>query len=92
MITGNEFRIYEKVKRELLAEDAKIFVKDFLAEKRDCNPWDIEDDEISGYNFDYLADEYLDKESGDLAPNDIWNSVIEDFFGDNEVSDEEEDY
>ena len=89
MFTENEYRIYAKVRDELLLEDSKIYVKEYLANKRDCMPWDIDDDEIENYDYYYLLNEYKDRENGDEAPNYIWSNVIEEYFENNEFFEEE---
>jgi hypothetical protein len=80
--TADEYRIYLKVKHALLYEDAKIFVTDYLAEKMECNPWDIEDEQLSKYDYDYLVNEFEEKEDCNMAFNDTWNEIIENYIED----------
>ena len=80
--TADEYRIYLKVKRALLYEDAKIFVTDYLAEEMGCNPWDIEDEQLNKYNYDYLVNEFEEKEDCNVAFNDTWNEIIENYIED----------
>lgn len=81
MISCQDFEIYLKVKNELLKEDCKIYIKDYLAERRGIGPWDIDDNEIKDYDYDYLVEQYKNKEDGNTAPNDIWDNLIEDYLG-----------
>jgi hypothetical protein len=80
--TADEYRIYLKVKHALLYQDAKIFVTDYLAEKMECNPWDIEDEQLSKYDYDYLVNEFEEKEDCNMAFNDTWNEIIENYIED----------
>lgn len=80
--TADEYRIYLKVKHALLYEDAKIFITDYLAEKMECNPWDIEDEQLSKYDYDYLVHEFEEKEDCNMAFNDTWNEIIENYIED----------
>ena len=80
MISCQDFEIYLKVKDELLKEDCKIYIKDYLAERRGINPWDIDDREIKDYDYDYLIEQYKEREDGNIAPNDIWDNIIEDYI------------
>ena len=54
-MTNTEYKIYLKVKRELLKEDAKYFITDYLAEKNDCDPCDITNEMLDKYDYDYLV-------------------------------------
>lgn len=80
--TADEYRIYLKVKRALLYEDAKIFVTDYLAEKMGCDPWDIKDEQLNKYDYDYLVNEFEEKEDCNMAFNDTWNEIVENYIED----------
>ena len=77
-MTNNEYSIYLKVKHELLIEDVRYFIIDYLAEKRDCEPEDITDDELKEYDYEYLISKYEDKEN--YIFNDVWNNIIGDYL------------
>lgn len=80
--TADEYRIYLKVKHALLYEDAKIFITDYLAEKLGCNPWGIGDEQLNKYDYDYLVNEFEEKEDCNVAFNDTWNEIIENYIED----------
>ena len=80
--TADEYRIYLKVKRILLYEDARIFVTDYLAEKMGCNPWDITDEQLNKYDYDYLVNEFEEKEEMTSDFNDAWKSIVENYMED----------
>ena len=80
--TADEYRIYLKVKHALLYEDAKIFVTDYLAEEMGCSPWDIEDEQLNKYDYDYLVNEFEEKEEMTSDFNDAWKSIVENYMED----------
>ena len=89
--TADEYRIYLKVKHALLYEDAKIFVTDYLAEEMECNPWDIEDEQLNKYDYDYLVNEFEEKEEMTSDFNDAWKSIVENYMENFEDDKNEED-
>ena len=74
--TNDEYKTYLKVKHALLLEDARAFVTDYLADKMECEPYDIDDDMLSKYDYDYLVEEYERKEDCNVAFNDTWDEII----------------
>lgn len=80
MIKPEEYDIYCKVKHELLAEDARCFVADYLAERDDRDVFDITDDELNQYDYEYLVNAYENLEKTNVSFNETWQTVIEDYF------------
>jgi len=75
-MTESEYKIYLKVKRELLKEDARYFITDYLAEKNDCDPSDITSEMLDKYDYDYLVNEFEENENCNVAFNDTWDEII----------------
>ena len=75
-MTESEYKIYLKVKRELLKEDARYFITDYLAEKNDCDPSDITSEMLDKYDYDYLLNEFEENENCNVAFNDTWDEII----------------
>ena len=75
-MTDIEYKIYLKVKRELLKEDARYFITDYLAEKNDCDPSDITNAMLDKYDYDYLVNEFEENEDCNVAFNDTWDEII----------------
>lgn len=75
-MTNTEYKIYLKVKRELLKEDARYFITDYLAEKNDCDPSDITSEMLDKYDYDYLVDEFEENEDCNVAFSDTWDEII----------------
>lgn len=75
-MTDFEYKIYLKVKRELLKEDARCFITDYLAEKNDCDPSDITSEMLDKYDYDYLVNEFEENEDCNVAFNDTWDEII----------------
>jgi hypothetical protein len=80
--TDEEYRIYRKVQREFLMEDARNFVADYIANERDCDPEDIDDDELDKYDYEYLVKRYEKLEDCNVAFNDTWQYVVEEYMED----------
>ena len=75
-MTNTEYKIYLKGKRELLREDARYFITDYLAEKNDCDPSDITNEMLDKYDYDYLVNEFEENEDCNVAFNDTWDEII----------------
>ena len=75
-MTESEYKTYLKVKRELLKEDARCFITDYLAEKIDCDPFDITSEILDKYDYDYLVNEFEENENCNVAFNDTWDEII----------------
>ena len=54
--TNDEYKTYLKVKHALLLEDARAFVTDYLADEMGCEPWDIDDEVLEKYDYEYLVE------------------------------------
>lgn len=76
----DEWFIYLNVRRNNLLEDAHNFVRDYLAEQKDCDPDDIPDEELDGVDYDYLIERYEYLEDCNVAFNDTWQFIVEDYF------------
>lgn len=75
-MTESEYKTYLKVKRELLKEDARCFITDYLAEKIECDPSDITSEILDKYDYDYLVNEFEENENCNVALNAIWDEII----------------
>ena len=73
MYTSEEYKTYLKVKHELLLEDARNFVADHL----EC---DEDDEQMDKYDYEYLVSEYERREDCNVAFNDTWWSVVEEYM------------
>ena len=79
-MTDEELKIYRKVQREFLTEDARNFVREHLAYIRECDEDDITDEELDSFDYDYLVDEYQDHEDCNVPFNSTWEYVVENYF------------
>ena len=82
MIDNKKYNIYLEVKHELLLEDAKNFIKDYLAETHCCNSWDIDDDEIEKYDIEYLVQQFEEKEEYSSPFSELWENLVSDYMED----------
>lgn len=80
MIRDSEYRIYQKVKHELLLEEARYFVIDWLSYETERKPIDIKDEELQKYNFEKLVAMYEVESSPDITSNDTWDNVLEKYM------------
>ena len=76
----NREDIYRQVQREYLLEDARNFVADHLAWERDCDPEDIDDDELKKYDLGFLVDMYMKWRDCEVAFNDTWKGIVDTFI------------
>ena len=89
-MTENEMReIYFEVQHEFYLEDARCFVTDYIADKLDCDPDDIEDEMLDKYDYEYLVAQYEKCQDCNVAFNDTWQSVVEMYMEDFEDDFEE---
>ena len=82
MYTNEEYEIYLKVQRAFLLEDARNFVADWIAYEQDRDVDDITDEELDGYDYEYLVDQYEDCQDCNVAFNDTWQSVVSRYMED----------
>ena len=80
--TDEEYRIYRKVQREFLMEDAHNFIADALAYERDVEPEDMDDDELNKFDYEALVREFLDREDCNVAFNDTWQRIAKEAVND----------
>ena len=80
--TNEEFETYLKVQHEFLLEDARNFVADYLADARDVDPDDISDEDLERYDYEYLVRRYEKLEDCNVAFNDTWQYVVEEYMKD----------
>lgn len=78
--TPTEYEIYRKVQHDFYLEDARNFVADWIAYDQDRDSDDITDEELEGYDYEYLVKEYVDREDCNVAYNDTWESVVDDYM------------
>ena len=76
--TNEEYQVYLKVQKALLMEDARNFVADVLADARDVEPEDIDDDELDRFDFESMVKEYEQMQDCNVAFNDTWVSIASD--------------
>ena len=69
----NEYDVYRKVQHDFLLEDARNFVADHL----EC---DEDDEQMEKYDYEYLVSEYERREDCNVAFNDTWWSVVEEYM------------
>lgn len=74
--------IFREIEHAYRLEDARNFVADYLAWKHDCDTDDITDEELDGYDYEYLVEQYEDRQDCNVAFNDTWQAVVEDYFED----------
>lgn len=72
--------VYYRIQHDFLLEDAHIFVRDYLADQRDCDPDDIPDEDLDDVDYDYLVERYDKLEDCNVAFNDTWQFIVEDYF------------
>lgn len=89
--TADEYRIYLKVKHALLYEDAMNFVTEYLADKNNCFADELEGINWDKYDYDYLVNEFEEKEEMTSDFNDAWKSIVENYMEDFEDDENEED-
>lgn len=89
--TQEELEIYRKVRHELLKEDARYYVKDYISYERSIAPWDIDESELEEYDYERLASEYEEKESRDSDSNYTWQCIVNDYMEDYGYESEDED-
>ena len=77
--TNAEWETYLKVQRELLLEDARNFVADYL-EYHDEH--ELSDEEFESIDFEYLVNEYERRQECTIPFSDTWESVVEDYMYD----------
>ena len=80
MYTNEEYETYLKVQHEFLLEDARNFVADYLANEQDIDPDDIDDEEIEKYDLEYLVKRYEEEQDCDVAFNDTWRNIVEEYM------------
>ena len=47
-----------------------------------CEPYDIDDEQLSKYDYDYLVEEYERKDDCNWAFNDTWSNIVSDYMED----------
>ena len=78
----NECSSYYKKKHEFLLEDAKCFVANYIANKNNCDVDDIDEEELNKYDYEYLVNEYEDKEDSNISFNEMWEIIVENYMDD----------
>ena len=85
--TNAEWETYLKVQHELLLEDARNFVADYL-EYHDEH--ELSDEEFESIDFEYLVNEYEHRQDFTIPFSDTWEAVVEDYMYDFFDEDEED--
>lgn len=80
MVTVSDFSIYMRVKKEFLRDDARYYISCYLAEKMDCKPEDVNDNELQKYDYDYLVERFLRLESPEESFVDTWEYIIDEYM------------
>ena len=80
--TSEEYAIYRKIQHGFLLEDAKNFVMEWIMNERDCDEDDITDEELERYDYEYLVTRYEKLEDCNVAFNDTWQYVVEEYMKD----------
>lgn len=71
--TNAEYEAYLKVQHEFLLEDARNFVAD-------CLEIDSDDEKLDGYDYERLVKEFERREDANVAYNDTWWAVVEEYM------------
>lgn len=87
MHTSKEYEIYLKVQHEILLEDARNQVIDYIELTLDREDWT--DEELDRYDYEYLVAEYERREDCNVSFNDTWESVVSDYMEDFEDDESE---
>lgn len=77
MTRQEELNIFFKVQKEFWKEDAHYQVETYLEWAEDERLVNIDLDTV---DWDYLVDEYEDKQDCDVAENDTWYNIVRDYF------------
>ena len=77
MTRQEELNIFFKVQREFWKEDAHYQVETYLEWTEDER---LENIDLDTVDWDYLVDEYEDKQDCDVAENDTWYNIVRDYF------------
>lgn len=72
-MTSEERKIFRKVLREYLTEDAENHVAEYL-EAHDIDPASVE------VGYDYLVDRFEDEQDCNIAENIVWDRIVEEYF------------
>ena len=77
-----DYEIYRKVQHEFYLEDARNFVREYLenVDDRALDVDDITEEELDGYDYEYLVSEYENRQDCNVAFNDTWHGVVRDYF------------
>lgn len=65
--------VYYKIQHDFLLEDARNFVADHL----EC---DEDDEQLEKYDYEYLVSEYERRQDCNVAFNDTWWSIVEEYM------------
>ena len=75
MFTKEEYQTYYKIQHKFLLEDARYYVADYLE-------LDVDDESLDKYDYEYLVQDYQDREDCNVSFNDTWQSVVSDYLAD----------
>lgn len=81
MIDNKKYEIYLEVKHDLLVEDARNFIIDYLIDKYDCYADELDID-WDKYDLEYLVSQFEDREDGDISFNETWRNIVADYIDD----------
>lgn len=83
MVSEDEF-VYRRVKMRYLKEDAERHLQDYLEMIEDDDAYSAErtviKEMLSFRDYCILAEKFENRRDGNVADNDIWNSVISDYI------------
>lgn len=74
MYTKEEYDIYLKVKHELLLEDARNNVMDYLENE------DEMEDELNSYDYEYLVEQFEERYDYYDPFAEVWENIVRDYF------------
>ena len=77
MTRQEELEIFFKVQREFWKEDARYQVENYI-EWKDDEKFDNFD--YNTVDWDYLVNEFEDKQDCDVSENDTWYNIIDRYF------------
>ena len=78
--TNEEYKVYLKVRHELLKEDARNQMRDYFAYERNVPPWEIDDSELEGFDYEQLASNFEIKENSDDDATYTWQCILNDYM------------
>jgi hypothetical protein len=86
MYTQEEFKIYCKVKHELLLEDARNYARDYLenSDEKCLGLDDITEEQFEAIDFEQMVADFEQHTDWFDPTADVWHGIVENYFEDYE--------